>query len=219
MNDATLDESYGIDPDIKNCLLCVRFFMADDSVDQQAMKLIVGPVLHVEIIIIDRDRPTMCTVSFAAFVGSTLSMYVTPKASLMDLSVENIAFAISQRVATRLGDYYLKMHTDNIPYNWYDSRFLMPFLNPYILDIVNDVHSDPTQVFCSQMVVLGMRQCMHTAENGPLIGELHLLNSRLTSPRTLLNLLRKFGRLMESTELTEIVGRGFEASRSNTFNV
>jgi hypothetical protein len=201
----------------KTCLVCVRFFFADRSITQQAITLVVGRVQHVEIIIIDRNEPTMCTVSFAAFVGCPLSMYITSRDSLMDASIETRALPISQAVATALGDYYLNMHKRKIPYNYYDSRFLMPFWSPYTQGVIDDV--DHTHVFCSQMVVLGLRECMHVADDGPLIHELNRLNSRLTSPHTLLNLLRSFGRAMDPVELTAFVREGFEASKMNSFGV
>jgi hypothetical protein len=203
----------------EDCLFVVRFFMANHSVKQQAMTWVVGPVLHVEVIIVDKQRPTLCTMSFTAFVDCALAMYVTPMSSLMDATVLNLSFPISQTVATRLGDCCLQWHTSKIPYNWYDSRFLMPFLNAHLLDVVSDVHGDPTQLFCSQMVVVLMRQCMDATEDGELIDRLYLLNSRLTSPRTLLRILGTCGNPMTSTALRDIVGQGFKASQKNTFNV
>jgi hypothetical protein len=202
----------------KPCLLCVRFFFADHSFTDQAIKMVVGPTVHVEVIIIDKNKPTICTVSFAAYVGSALSMYITPMQSLRDALVENMVFPISEKVANRLGDYYLRMHAEHVPYNWYDSRMLMPFWSPYTLDVIADVQEFPTHVFCSQMVILGMRQCMDPSDDQSLLGELHLLNSRLTSPGTLLHILRKFGRPMQAFELTHIVEQGFTASLANTFN-
>jgi hypothetical protein len=196
------------------------FFADPTSVTEQAMKMVVGSALHTEVIIFDTNKPTICTVSFAAYVGSTLSMYITPTPSLQDISVENIAFPITEQVANRLGEYYLQMHASHIPYNWYDSRFLMPFFSPYVLDTICDVDVDGplTHVFCSQMVVLGMRLCMDANDDGPLIDELCLLNSRLTSPNTLLRILRTFGRPMQAAELTNDVQEGFTASHANTFN-
>jgi hypothetical protein len=203
-------------PSDKSCLVCVRFFFADSSITQQALKMVVGPVQHVEIIVIDKENPAMCIFSFAAFVGEPLSMYITPKDSLMNTSIENIVLPISQSVATALSAYYLNMHTCKIPYNWYDSRVLMPFWSPYTLGVIDDV--DHTHVFCSQMVVLGLRECMNVADDNQLIHELKRLNSRLTSPHTLLNILRGFGRPMDSVELIAYVQEGFEASNRNSFS-
>jgi hypothetical protein len=218
LHDGDATQSLENATDVKTCLFCARFFFADGSIASQAIKLVVGPVQHVEVIIIDGNKPTMGIVSFAAFVGGPLSMYLTPKYSLMDACIENIVLPISQSVATKLGDYYLDMHKCEIPYNYYDSRFLMPFWSPYTSqETIDDTHH--TRVFCSQMVVLGLRECMDVKDDGPLIEELKRLNSRLTSPHTLLRILRIFGRGMKGVELTAFVQVGYDASNLNTFSV
>jgi hypothetical protein len=59
-------------------------------------------------------------------------------------------------------------------------------------DVGEDMQHPPYRVFCSQSVVLMLRQCLNAQGiHKDLVDRLHLLNSRLVSPKMVFNHLQQ----------------------------
>jgi hypothetical protein len=194
-------------------LLIVRFFLADKSLTQWIMKSLVGKMLHVEITIVCREYPRRCLFSFAAYVDCPFEMYNPLKNNLLDPSVMNIAFRIGEQTASNLWDFNFIMVKQHTPYNWLDSRLLMPLQYARDHGTFTDVNGIPESVYCSQAVVLAMRHCMDSAHHDRLIVELNNLNSRLTSPNTLYEILKDpafGGEVLSADDLLDITLQGHD---------
>jgi hypothetical protein len=180
------------------CLVACCFFQSDGSLNDEAVRCVVGKEIHVEVMLFGEhahQKTQLGNFSFTSFVNEDFAMsVVNPNIVCTRTNVTNLIMSVSQTTATRLFDYYQDLHQKKIPYNWSDSRLLMPFCNPHTFYLFPDVDAqNPPSVFCSQMVVLGMRECMDAQQDQNLLNDLTSLNSRLTSPHTLFNVLCQHG--------------------------
>lgn len=122
----------------------------------------------------------------------------------------NVAINISVAEAEKLVAFFFEM-VGNVSYNWVDSRILLPILNNSINNVfVDDVPlgiapSKISKVFCSQMGVLALRECLDRKGREMFFKELDQMNSRLTSPQALADLLEAYFVRIDPEDLLDAV--------------
>jgi hypothetical protein len=209
-------------PDL-DCVLYLRFwtpecYRADDTTGDQLFRRgvasIIGEEIHVDCLIHNPSTPTQILVCFTTFEGETFG--VNPTKTTGSDGASMIQVAIDDATAVHLTDHLWSMTHRELPYNYSDSHFLMPFWSPYTQTMVNDVHSgDVTSVFCSQAIILAMRECL--PEGGAMTAHLHQLNSRLTSPAYLYRVMCKYPEtIMDAVDYTDFHGRIAAATTEST---
>lgn len=184
-----------------------------------------GSHMHCEYIVMDPSSPQGSLFAYSIFSGENMSFRVhtlnNPLIADDDIW-DNVRIRITGAEAVSMQKYLLKLCGKEPPiaYNMSDSRMLLPFVNPrannvFITDVSCDLDSEdaPQKVFCSQIGVLLLKQCIES--NDSLKKTIAKYNSRVTSPETLLQILLDNG--------GEIVGgdvlRGYLCSMVNAIEI
>lgn len=149
--------------------------------------------------------------SYTAFVGSKATMEINREDSILSDDFKNVILEITTEELEKLSHYLTGM-VNKVPYNWFDSRVLMPLFpatsSSIFVEDVDDLTPSHklSRVFCSQMGCLSLRNCLDPCGNHKhLVKDLKALNSRLTSPHTLYMVLRGYGDEIDGNSLHTLV--------------
>lgn len=152
----------------------------------------VGPLVHVELLPMDRDSP-LDTLSYTSYVGCPFSMSISTKRTFDDSTCVALALRVTTPEMQALVSYLHDLCVAKIPYNYSDAACLaLPagVRETLLADLPSSAPCDVTSLFCSQAVVLALRHAL--APGGALAADLALANSRTVSPYALFHLLRPF---------------------------
>jgi hypothetical protein len=200
----------------KSCALYIRFYDADSFTDtdlsarmyRKAITLIVGSKIHVDILIWNPESPGMIQLYYTAFEGESFGMHLAQ--TNPDTSKYIIRIPVSPLECMTCINTIWALEKKKIPYNYQDTRFSMPFYSPYSL-LLDDVSSETiTTAYCSQIIIILLRESL-LPDNDPC-EKLYQLNSRVTSPNTLWNVLVEH---FESTTSDELIPLMTEASQDS----
>ena len=176
---------------------------------EKMVSMVVGSKVHTEYIIID-PHTQECMFSYTAYQGGRVEMYLTPNSVLMDKSFVNTAINLQNNEVEKLRVFLMSM-VDVVPYNWTDSRLLLPILqrngalDMLIDDVDSSIPAKIKKVYCSQIGVLAMRECLDPdGPNSEMLKRLRALNSRLVSPQKLHDIVCEFGHDVDGDALLEL---------------
>jgi hypothetical protein len=153
------------------------------------LALYAGKYVHVDICLIDEREPKH-SMTCTSYVGQKFSMSTTDKRNYNDEDYLGLLVETSDTEQDNLTGYLLDLVDNNIPYNYVD---IAAMALPMVLSdaLIEDVRSeDPahlTNLFCSQAVVLALRNSL--SDEHPLFPLLSKINSRCILPNTLCNIL------------------------------
>jgi hypothetical protein len=153
------------------------------------LALYAGKYVHVDICLVDEREPKY-TMTCTSYVGHKFSMSTTDKRNYDDEDYLGLLIETTDTEQDKLTGYLLDLVENNIPYNYVDvAAMALPMV---VADsLIDDVRSeDPahiTNLFCSQAVVLALRNCL--SDSHPLLPLLAKVNSRRILPNTLCNIL------------------------------
>jgi hypothetical protein len=191
----------------------VVVFRRPTRVSDKFLSLFAGELVHCDIIPLDvSDEQNAIT--FTSYVGETFSMSINTKKSYDNNRNVALAIPYSKEEFGLLTTYLFQLYSNNVPYNYSD--ILLDTLPCRLREVVvDDVSSeDPAQlstVYCSQAVVLALRNSLHAERN--VLETLRGVNSRVTIPLQLYHLLRPFSHHVDCTALRK--GQLFSYSPSN----
>jgi hypothetical protein len=185
------DDSIQMSTDTDAMLIC-RFWDAEcyqptdtawEQLTRQSITLAIGRYIHVDLIISTPDEPSTILMSFSAFENEcwrgSLSQSERHKAT------RSLKLNITREEANAITLRCWNLDARNVPYNYSDSHYLMPFWSPSSI-FIDDVTTDTISTgFCSQIIILILRECLH--QDRHITNILQALNSRTTSPNTLYN--------------------------------
>lgn len=131
--------------------------------------------------------------AFTAYMKQPFSIYFTDRDSMNNDKYKNLYVTLTSEEYRACTSYLGNWVERALPYNYSDTMFGIPAVHPgsdVAASIFEDVDgSDPNRlrtVYCSQAVVLVLRQCLNArGHNKDLVKILHGLNSRLVSPEVL----------------------------------
>jgi hypothetical protein len=178
-----------------DAMLIVRFWDAKcyeetdtvwDQITRKTIAAAVGHYTHVDVLVYTREEPCTVLMSFTTFEGECFKGALAQSQGhdktqclKLDITIEE-----AQEITKRCWN----LDARDIPYNFSDSRLLVPFWSPctaFIDDVTTDTLST---AFCSQIIILILRECLHPDRETTKI--LEELNSRTTAPNTLYNHLK-----------------------------
>jgi hypothetical protein len=183
------------DIDDMECILFYRFWDAtcyerfDTRFTQMTRKTIawiIGQKTHVDWIVHIPDHPSCVFVAFTCFEGELFCERLSQSPGYLLADV--LGVVITREEADRILDLCWRLSARKIPYNFYDSHFIMPFYSPHT-SMVTDISSESmVEAFCSQMAVVVLRECLDTQRD--VTRAMVQLNSRTVSPETLFEILK-----------------------------
>lgn len=165
------------------------------------LALRAGPLIHVEILPIDDNNPEN-TLSYTSFVGSPFSMSISTKRTYENDTCVGLAFDVSEHEHELLVSYLHDLCEKNIPYNYSDVALsVLPsgIKNSFVDDVASESPTDITSLFCSQAVVLALRNALD--EKTALFQRLKDVNSRTVLPYALYHVIKPYARSIDCVSL------------------
>jgi hypothetical protein len=172
---------------VSGCKFIIRFLKESSSYERIVSKIVGSPV-HVDMIF-HQPGTDNARFSYSAFMGEKFSMTLMSEEVSCSELYENIVFDISDKEHTNCISYVNKL-LDKTSYNYDDAMMMMPmfqnhpgFTSVMFPDIDSSNPVRIKRIFCSQAVVIVMRECL--GEGYPHENRIGKLNSRLVSPNML----------------------------------
>lgn len=197
------------------CRLIFRF-QRPESLYEKVVSALVTKMVHCDIVLDDpnTENKRFC---FSAYMNEKFSMNLMSRQTILSRSFDNYSLDISRSDLERCSKFLMGIVDKGTPYNYSDAVILLPALSnvskkrsstnnssgssgiveTMIPDLKLGVRpADIKTVFCSQAAVLVCRECIRdTRALEPLVGELREVNSRLTSPSDLMQIMKRHGAL------------------------
>jgi hypothetical protein len=126
---------------------------------QKIISVFVGDFVHVDISMLCNQ--TSCDLyAYTAFEGDTFKACVKPSASVPVR--HTLFFETTFDVAESLERKCEVLMQREIPYNYSDSHYVMPFTDKYVHnELLIDTTADAaTELFCSQAIILILRETL-----------------------------------------------------------
>lgn len=180
----------------------LRFKHHDSSSLLEAVtNIVVGDEVHVDMTISDPN--SACTAfRYSCYAGCKMGTYLMDENYLFDPYFTTVAIPIRESDRDKFLSYLNTLSKSDVLYNWADAYILMPFnssrrmhWSDTMINEDNQDYANPAQIkklFCSQMVIVALRHCLHPVVHRHLLCQLHQVNCRLTSPCKLFSLLQPF---------------------------
>jgi hypothetical protein len=169
------------------CKLIMRF-RSPNTTYERFVSTVVGSPVHVDMVF-HQPGTDGIKFSYSAFLGEKFSITLMPDEITCSELYENIVVAISDREHARCVSYVNKL-IDKASYNYNDAMMWMPmfqahpnFANVMCDDIDSSDPSEIKKIYCSQAVVLVLRECL--SAGNPFETVVEGVNSRMVSPGTL----------------------------------
>jgi hypothetical protein len=169
------------------CKLILRF-RSPVTLYEKFVSKVVGSPVHVDMVFHQPGTDGM-RFSYSAFLGEKFSITLMPDEITCSELYENIVVAISDREHARCVSYVNKL-IDKASYNYNDAMMWMPmfqghptFASVMCDDIDSDDPSEIKKIYCSQAVILVLRECLSAGNPFELMVE--GANSRMVSPSAL----------------------------------
>lgn len=174
------------------CMIIIRSRFAKTPWEQ-VCKSVVGDPVHMDIVLVQPGDATACF-CFSAYMQERFDMNFMDDGLLLDESMKNHRIYITEREWQSCSNFLHRLVKERARYDYVDALFFMPasgssaWLRRKVAD-VQDAASI-SRVFCSQSVVLMLRECLDSQGiHKDLLERLQSVNSRLASPRQVHNLL------------------------------
>lgn len=194
-----LSDGFGADPE--TCSVVLRFPMKPATAIQRAAVAFVGTPYHVDMVLI-RPGTDQRKFYYTMYMGEKFKINMLPEWMAKDSNYTNRRLQVTEEELDAVQDYVHAL-IDRVEYNYTDPIFLMTafshnnspssFTNTIITDVDG---SDPkclTQLFCSQAVVIILRECLdEKGSNFQLREKLRTTNSRLCSPCDLFHIVHPY---------------------------
>lgn len=156
---------------------------------------VVDSPVHVDIVM-HMDDTSSNRFSYTAYMNEKFSLNLMSERIRSNENYVNLSLDISEEEYHSCNKYLSSM-VDRVEYNRSDAMLLLPimpskglFVDTMITDVDGSDPSNIKSVYCSQAVVLVMRECLK--DRASLMEQLDGLNSRLTSPCTLYTRLKGY---------------------------
>ena len=156
------------------------------------LALRAGPLVHVELLPVDAENPGN-TLSYTSYVGYPFAMSISVKGTYDNETCVALSLNVSREEQEQLISYLHDLCEQNIPYNYTDvATMALPRGMQYALkdDLSSEAPADITHLFCSQAVVLALRNALDNIRQ--LYHILQYVNSRCVTPYNLFHLLRPY---------------------------
>lgn len=172
-----------------------------NSLLETVTNIMVGDEVHVDMTISDPN--SACTAfRYSCYTGCKMGTYLMDEDYLFDPYFTTVAIPIRESDRDKFVSYLNTLSKSDVLYNWADAYVLMPFnscrrmrWSDTMINEDNQDYKNPAKIknlFCSQMVIVALRNCLNPAVHGRLLYQLDQVNCRLTSPCKLFHLLQPF---------------------------
>lgn len=203
--------------DALQCKIIIRSRLARTPWEKLC-RAIVGNPVHMDVVLV-KPHSHSGRFCFSAYVSQTFEMCLMDQSHIMDPAVINQSLDVTEAEYQRCMDYMLQLVDRKTKYDYADALVLMPmapkgrssapkfasFMSPLLQDVDGD--QMPRSVFCSQSVVLMLRECLNPQGiHGVLVERLKQLNSRLVSPKMVFDILQEhpFTEVISNAQLAKI---------------
>ena len=185
---------------------------------EKLCKAVVGNPVHMDVVLAKAGSSSV-RFCFSAYVGQKFEMYIMDEEQIMDPCYVNHCMDITDEEYDRCMKFMLELVDRGTKYDYVDALVLMPLapkgsnssvrFSKFMSPVLEDVAEKPRKVFCSQSVVLMLRECLDE-ENGThamLVERLKKLNSRLVSPKMVFDILEDhpFAHVITNSELMQMI--------------
>jgi hypothetical protein len=173
------------------CKVIVRSRFSE-TLWEKLCKSVVGDPVHMDIVLSKPGTSTACF-CFSAYMRERFQMTLMDEALLLDESMMNHSLDVTEEEFTKCLNFLHKMVEARTRYDYLDALLYMPASQILHAKISGDDVKSETEiqkVFCSQSVVLMLRSGLDCEGlHKDLVHSLQAMNSRLSSPREVHNLL------------------------------
>ena len=179
---------------MQRSVLCV--FRKPSRFTDSLIALRAGRLVHVDILPMDPDNVEN-SLSYTSYVGEHFSMSLSAKHDYDDDTCVALELKVSPEEHECLIAYLNELFERNIPYNYKDLAVMaLPctLQDSLVSDILSESPEDIQSLFCSQAVVLALRNSL--AQDRALFRQLRMLNSRTIYPCTLYHVLRPYTKMV-----------------------
>lgn len=210
-------ECFGHEENAPCCKAMFRYRRAQTRLERLIEK-VVGTPIHLDVVLA-KPQSSSARFCFSAYVKQTFEMCLMSKEQILDDAYVNHSIDITGEEYDRCMKYMLELVDRKTRYDYFDALVLMPMapkgkesapkfasiISPLLQDVQHDER--PKKVFCSQSVVLMMRECLDgNGMHASLVERMQGLNSRLVSPKMVYDIMREhlFTRVITNEELMRI---------------
>lgn len=179
------------------CMVIVRSRFARTSWEK-VCKAVVGDPVHMDIVLVKpgTDSAKFC---FSAYMQERFQMMKMDESLVLDESMQNHCLNITEEEFSSCMEFMQTLVEARTKYDYFHTLFLMPACSVVgsrgsRLIAGRDVKSvsDVSRIFCSQSVVLMLRECLNEQGlHGSMVQELRGMNSTLASPQMVLKVLER----------------------------
>lgn len=179
---------------------------------------VVGNPVHMDVVLA-KPGSHSARFCFSAYVNQEFEMCLMDKEQVMDPLMINQSIDITVAEYERCMKYMLELVERRTKYDYMDALLLMPLapkgvrsapkfasmMRPLIPDVQPE--HPVNKVFCSQSVVLMLRECLHPEGiHAAVVEKLGKLNSRLVSPKMVFDILQEhpFTEIITNTQLSKL---------------
>lgn len=204
--------------DMLQCKVIIRSRLARTAWERLC-KAVVGNPVHMDVVLV-KPRSHSGRFCFSAYVNQTFEMCLMDQSQIMDPAYINQSLDVTEAEYQLCMDYMLQLVDGKTKYDYADALLLMPmapkgrstapkfasFMSPLLQDVNADGQM-PKSVFCSQSVVLMLRECLNAQGiHAALVERLKQLNSRLVSPKMVFDMLQDhpFTEVINNTQLVKL---------------
>lgn len=163
--------------------LAFVFKCSTDCTVEKVVRMLTGKMIHVDIIPTHPDelKPKAYTCYMFEHFSENAAIY-------NESDYVTLSMPVTDEERVSVTDYLTDCVERKVPYNYKDIMMCALPGSSYLTDV--PTHLPPTSLFCSQAVVLCLRKCL--SENQTLLEKINKVNSRITTPHMLYELLKPF---------------------------
>lgn len=202
--------------DALQCKAIIRSRSAQTTWEKLCRAVVDNPV-HMDVVLA-KPHSSSARFCFSSYVNQEFEMCLMDKAQIMDPSMINHSIDITEAEYDRCMKFMLQLVESGTRYAYVDALLLMPMAPkgsstaPRFASAVSPILQDvaavlPKKVFCSQSVVLMLRECLCPyGIHSDLVQRLERLNSRLVSPKMVFDIVKDhpFADVMSNVELLKL---------------
>lgn len=157
---------------------------------------IVGDPVHMDVVLV-KPKTVQARFCYSAYMQQNFDMIHMDRGLLLDESMENQVIDITETEFDACSRFMNKMVEKGTGYDYVDAMLLLPASKLVSKTVVSSAVVDTApakhnKVFCSQSVVLMLRECLEStkdARHRELVDALQGINSRIASPKDVYTIL------------------------------
>jgi hypothetical protein len=198
-----------------NCRVVIRSRLACTPWEKLC-KAVVGDPVHMDVVLA-KPQSSSARFCFSAYMNQDFEMCLMDKSQVMDRGYINHSIDITEAEYDRCMKHMIKLAESKVKYDYADALLLMPMapkgsktapiFASMMSPLIQDVESTPKKVFCSQSVVLMLRECLDDCGiHAGIVEKVRQLNSRLVSPKMVFDIMQNhpFAEVITNTQLMKL---------------